>query len=92
MGRKTGNPSTKVRRRSVKKSKTRTLAEQARSDAERRAGNDLAKKRFVDDLLIRGEAAKLTKKGKLPGHATHVIKRQNQDGTVEVERVRYKTF
>ena len=92
MGRKTGNLSSKVRRRSVKRPKTKTSPEQARSGAESPADNGVAKKRFVNDLLIRGEAAKLTKKGKLPGHATHVIKRQNQDGTVEVERVRYKTF
>ncbi len=51
-----------------------------------------ATQRFTSDLLIRGEAAKLDKKGKLPRHATHVIKKQHADGSAEVERVRFKTF
>ncbi|HEY6944554.1 MAG TPA: hypothetical protein VI431_05385 [Candidatus Acidoferrum sp.] len=51
-----------------------------------------ATQRFTRDLQIRGEAAKLDKKGKLPRHATHVIKKQHPDGSVEVERVRFKTF
>ncbi len=58
------------------------------------AGTDMAAatQRFTSDLLIRGEAAKLDKKGKLPRHATHVIKKQHADGSVEVERVRFKTL
>ncbi len=51
-----------------------------------------ATKRFVEDLLIRGEAAKPTREGKLPLHATHVIKKQEVDGAVQVQRVRFKTF
>jgi hypothetical protein len=51
-----------------------------------------ARRRFVDDLLIRGEAAKCDKRGKLPLGATHRIKKQNPDGSVEVARVRFKTF
>ena len=91
MGRRTAKSSRKVRRRSVK-SRIETSPNQARTGANGPGNSDLAKKRFVDDLLIRGEAAKLTKKGKLPRDATHVIKRQNPDSTVEVERLRYKTF
>jgi hypothetical protein len=42
-----------------------------------------ARRRFVDDLLIRGEAAKCDKRGKLP----------HPDGSVEVARRRpFKTF
>ena len=48
--------------------------------------------RFVNDLLVRGEAAEPTKKGTLPNDATHVITKRNEDGTVEVRRVRYKAF
>jgi hypothetical protein len=47
---------------------------------------------FVRGLLVRGEAAKPTKEGKLPLDATHVITKENEDGTVEVRRVRYKAF
>ncbi len=51
-----------------------------------------ARERFVSDLLVRGEAAARDKRGKLPLHATHVIKRRKRDGSAEVERVRFKTF
>ena len=51
-----------------------------------------ATQRFVSDLLIRREAEKRDKKGKLPLKATHAIKKENPDGSVEVERVRFKTW
>ena len=46
--------------------------------------------RFVRDLLVRGEAAKPDAKGKLPLEATHVITSEQPDGSVTVERVRFK--
>jgi hypothetical protein len=46
--------------------------------------------RFLQDLATRGEAAELTKDGKLPSQATHVITKKNQDGTIEVKRARFK--
>jgi len=54
--------------------------------------NEQASKRFVDDLQIRGEAAPLTAEGKLPLHATHIIKSKRADGTVQVKRARFKLF
>jgi hypothetical protein len=51
-----------------------------------------AKDRFVNDLLVRGEAATPDSSGKVPLDATHVIEKQNEDGTVAVRRVRYKLF
>jgi hypothetical protein len=48
--------------------------------------------RFVKDLLVRGETAGLTPGGKLPLEATHVIEKQNEDGTATVRRLRYKLF
>jgi hypothetical protein len=51
-----------------------------------------ASERFVKDLLVRGEAAEPTEEGKLPQTATHVITKKNEDGTVEVKRVRLKLF
>jgi hypothetical protein len=48
--------------------------------------------RFMNDLLTRGEAAKLDPDGKLPLDATHVITKENEDGTASVRRLRYKLF
>jgi len=51
-----------------------------------------ARDRFVRDLLIRGEAATLDRKGKLPLGATHVIKKQGADGSAVVKRLRFKMY
>jgi len=72
--------------------KLKTLPKPAGAETTNKTEANFAAKRFVNDLIIRGEAAKKSKKGKLPLRATHAIKRQNRDGTVEVERVRFKTF
>ncbi len=48
--------------------------------------------KFVQDVLTRGEAAELTKDGKLPLRATHVIQKNNPDGSVELKRLRFKLF
>lgn len=53
---------------------------------------DVASRRFVGDVMVRGEAAKPGTDGKLPLHATHVITRESEDGTVEVQRARFKAF
>jgi hypothetical protein len=46
----------------------------------------------VKGLLVRGEAARLTPDGKLPLDATHVIEKENEDGTAKVRRTRFKLF
>jgi hypothetical protein len=56
------------------------------------AENDKSSERFVRDLLVRGEASKPNRAGKVPLDATHAIIKENPDGTVEVKRVRYKAF
>ena len=57
------------------------------------SGTDMTvTQRFVNDLLVRGEARQRDRKGRLPLAATHAIKKQNSDGSIEVERVRFKTF
>lgn len=56
------------------------------------ASSDAASARFVQDLMVRGDAAERSKTGSVPRHASHVIKRKNSDGSVEVERVRFKAF
>jgi hypothetical protein len=56
------------------------------------AAHDAASQRFVGDLLVRGEAAPRDSQGKVPLHATHVIKGKKPDGTPEVKRIRFKAF
>jgi hypothetical protein len=53
---------------------------------------DLAAQRFVSDLIVRGEAAPRDATGKVPHHATHEITKEHADGSIEVKRVRFKTF
>ncbi len=88
-----------MRKKAAKRSRKRARAGKVRARAGRSraktAGGkerDAASRRFVNDLMVRGEAAKLDKKGKLPLHATHVIRKQDADGSVEVERLRFKAF
>jgi hypothetical protein len=47
--------------------------------------------RFVEDLLVRGEAAELRPDGTLPLEATHVV-RKKKDGSVVTSRVRFKAY
>jgi hypothetical protein len=49
-------------------------------------------RRFVRDLLIRGEAARPDSKGNLPSGATHVIVEENEDGTPIVKRERFSLY
>jgi hypothetical protein len=82
----------KVKTRAAKRPRSRKNNQAAAapnsSEPEKAPGNS----RFVNDLLTRGEAAELTKDGKLPLSATHIIKKKNPDGSVEVKRARYKLF
>jgi len=54
--------------------------------------DNIESSRFINDLLVRGEAAELDKDGKLPLSATHIIQQKNPDGSVKVKRARYKLF
>jgi len=56
------------------------------------ASQGAAEKRFVNDVLVRGEAAPLTADGKLPLTATHILEKQNEDGSAVVRRARFKLF
>jgi hypothetical protein len=51
-----------------------------------------ASERFVKDLLVRGEAAKPNRQGKLSLEATHAVTKEEKDGTVEVKRARFKYY
>lgn len=54
--------------------------------------NPAAQERFVRDLLVRGEAQKPDRDGKLPGKATHAITKNAKTGNAEVKRARFKLF
>ena len=51
-----------------------------------------AEERFVQDLVVRQEAAKPTEDGRLPLEATHVITKDDKKGTAVVKRVRFKLY
>ena len=74
--------------RSSKKSSPKKKRIGKKRSAKTAPAND----RFVRDLLVRGEAVKIGRRGKLPPEATHVITKTNPDGTVEVRRARFKIF
>lgn len=54
-------------------------------------GTSKTEGRFVQDLLIRQEAAKLSADGTLPLSATHVITDETAEGPT-VKRVRFKQW
>ena len=85
---------TKARRKRTenKKKKITSPAKSRRKPVPGAVGSDSASKRFVNDLLVRGEAAQLDSNGKLPLEATHVITRQDKDGATTVRRARYKLW
>jgi hypothetical protein len=59
------------------------------SDDEAQRAQTAEEKRWVEDLIRRGEAAERGKDGELPPGATHEIVERREDGTVRVERRRF---
>ena len=55
------------------------------------APRSAAEERFARDLAVRGEAAALDGRGRLPSHATHVVTEENESGPV-VKRARFKLY
>jgi len=53
---------------------------------------DETTKRFVEDLIARGEAAKPDEHGELPPGATHEIVEDGKDGVPKVKRRRFSAF
>jgi hypothetical protein len=97
MAKKTGKRATKrhdaaAKRSHVKKSAAHAAAATPQSAIAAPPPAAGASQRFVNDLLIRGEAAEPDKQGRLPSQATHAIKKRNPDGSVDVQRVRFKVF
>jgi hypothetical protein len=89
---------TKTKTRTAKRGATPAKAARKKGSPQTQAlalsdasSNAATKARFVQDVLVRGDAAERTKDGGVPQHATHAIKRKS-DGSVDVERVRFKAF
>ena len=70
--------------------KSRRIAKPVGPDAVK--ANPAPQERFVRDLLVRGEAQKPNRRGKLPGKATHAITKEDKTGNVKVKRARFKYF
>jgi len=80
-----GKSSKPVRRSAVKKAPRAKATPLAAPKTPQQA-------RYVNDLLIRGEAAKLDSQGLLPLSATAVITKEHPDGTVDIKEVRKKLY
>ncbi len=92
MTKKAAKKSTRRRRAPGKKNTGASPAQRQQQQATSDAAHDAASQRFVGDLLVRGEAAESDSQGKVPLHATHVIKGKKPDGTAAVKRIRFKAF
>lgn len=92
MTKKAAKKSTRRRRAPGKKNTGASPAQRQQQQATGDAAHDAALQRFVGDLLVRGEAAESDSQGKVPLHATHVIKGKKPDGTADVKRIRFKAF
>ena len=92
MTKKAAKKSTRRRRAPGKKNTGTSPAQRQQQQATGDAAHDAASQRFVGDLLVRGEAAESDSQGKVPLHATHVIKGKKPDGTADVKRIRFKAF
>ena len=57
-----------------------------------KAEEDEAERKFVEDTLIRGEAAEADEKGKLPPEATHEIVEEHEGEPPTIKRRRFKAF
>lgn len=88
--RKTGASSQETEGKGKRKTSSAKANRSAANEPE--ASHAPSDPKFVQDLLTRGEAAELTKDGKLPLSATHIIQKNNPDGSVQVKRARFKLF
>ena len=61
-------------------------------DAEPASESDEAARRFVEDLVTRGDAAHPDKSGKLPPGATHEIVEDSKNKPPKVKRRRFSAY
>ena len=60
--------------------------------AEEPREQDAAERKFVEDTLVRGEAAKPDEEGNLPLDATHELVEDEEDGPPTLRRRRFRAF
>jgi hypothetical protein len=60
--------------------------------SEEERAEDAAERKFVEDTLIRGEAAKPDETGDLPPDATHEIVEEREGEPPTIRRRRFKAF
>lgn len=87
-----GGSSSRTSRTRSKQVKAPGSLKKARQTKQKAVCTGATSERFVKDLLVRGEAAKPDRQGKLPLEATHAVTRKEKDGTVEVKRARFKYY
>jgi len=80
------------RRNAPGKKKNKALSRAQQQQLTGDAAQGAASQRFVQDVLVRGEAAPRDSQGNVPLHATHVITGKKPDGTPNIKRVRLKAF
>jgi hypothetical protein len=59
---------------------------------EQESAEDAAEKKFVEDTLIRGEAAQADEEGKLPPDATHEVVEEQEGELPTIRRRRFKAY
>jgi hypothetical protein len=80
-------------KKSAKQGSARKKKRTAATDRKEKEELEPAAKRFVRDLLIRGEAARPTPEGDLPPGATHIIVEDDEDdGLPTVKRERFSLY
>ena len=77
---------------SARPSTCRTLWPSCSPDGSTKVAEDEAERKFVEDTLIRGEAAEADEKGKLPPDATHEIVEEPEGEPPTIKRRRFKAF
>jgi len=71
-------------------SKRKPAGTSTKKPSRKKSDAKLASDRFVKDVVVRGEAKELDEKGKLPSDATHVVTKDEKDGSLTIRRARYK--
>jgi len=59
---------------------------------EQESAEDAAERKFVEDTLIRGEAAQADEEGKLPPDATHEVVEEQEGELPTIRRRRFKAY
>jgi hypothetical protein len=75
-----------------KTEKPKAVNETDEGAPEQESAEQTAERKFVEDALIRGEAAEPDEEGKLPSDATHEIVEEHEGDLPKIRRRRFKAF